>query len=124
VAEQVVLVCDVCGEPASETITIRAGGQKLAQRPMRQAPRRTAHGSTSSKARPSEDDRRSIPHLLQTSLQPGRTEGQSLCLPIKASGRQGCHPGSQRGVTLRQGPLPRGATPMGIAFVLLERLVR
>jgi hypothetical protein len=28
-AEQLVLVCDVCGQPASETITIRAGNRSL-----------------------------------------------------------------------------------------------
>jgi hypothetical protein len=28
-AEQLVLVCDVCGQPASETITIRAGSRSL-----------------------------------------------------------------------------------------------
>ena len=28
-AEQLVLVCDVCGQPASETVTIRAGNRSL-----------------------------------------------------------------------------------------------
>jgi hypothetical protein len=29
VAEQLVLVCDVCGQPASDTVTIRAGGKSM-----------------------------------------------------------------------------------------------
>jgi hypothetical protein len=29
VAEQLILVCDVCGKPAAETVTIRAGGKSL-----------------------------------------------------------------------------------------------
>jgi len=28
-AERVMLVCDVCGKPASETVSIRAGGRSL-----------------------------------------------------------------------------------------------